>query len=103
MSMLVFGWLFVNGCASYPYGVVDIRPAEQYPGYIAANGVSVAADSYDSEERAEAAFYVDLTSEGFYPINLIFRNDTKDRLIVLGDTVELIDAGAVPTARSVIP
>ena len=37
----------------------------------------------DSKEKAESAFYVDVTSEGFYPINLIFRNDTKDRVIVL--------------------
>ena len=91
-AILFFCWLSITGCASYQYGIVDIRPAEQYPSRITANGISLAADLYDSKEKAESAFYVDVTSEGFYPVNLIFRNDTKDRVIVLRDTVELIDA-----------
>ena len=84
--------LVIHGCASYQYGIVDVRPADQYPSRIAAKGISMAVDPYDSKEKSELAFYVDVTSEGFYPVNLIFKNDTKDRVIVLRDTVELIDA-----------
>jgi hypothetical protein len=81
----------IQGCASYQSGIVDIRPAEQYPSRTAAKGLALAVDPYDSKAKAESAFYIDVTSEGFYPVNLIFRNDTKDRVIVLRDTVELID------------
>lgn len=92
MTILLVCANAIQGCASYQYGIVDVRPAEQYPSRVAAKGISLAVDPYDSKEKAEAAFYVDVTSEGFYPVNLIFRNDTKDRVIVLRDTVELIDA-----------
>ena len=92
LAIFLFSWLAITGCASYQYGIVDVRPAEQYSSRVAANGISLAADPYDSKEKAESAFHVDVTSEGFYPINLIFRNDTKDRVIILRDTVELIDA-----------
>jgi hypothetical protein len=92
LMMVLAGALAIQGCASYQYGVIDVRPAEQYPSRTAAKGIALAVDPYDSKEKAEAAFYVDVTSEGFYPVNLIFRNDTKDRVVVLRDTVELIDA-----------
>lgn len=91
-AIFLFCWLSIDGCASYQYGIVEIRPTEQYPSRVTADGISMAADLCDSKEKAESAFYVDVTSEGFYPINLIFRNDTKDRVIISRDTVELIDA-----------
>ncbi len=92
--LMIFIVLCVSftGCASYQYGIVDVRPVEQYPSRLVANGISMAADPYDSKAKAESAFYVDVTSEGFYPVNLVFRNDTQDRVIVSRDTIEFIDA-----------
>ncbi len=82
----------VTGCASYQAGKIDVRAVDEYPLRTAVEGISLAADPYDSTDKAKEGFYVDLTSEGFYPVNLIFKNDTNDRVIVLRETVELIDA-----------
>lgn len=86
--------LFVtlNGCATYQMGAVDTRSVDTYPNRATLEGTAVAADSYDSAEKAQKGFYQDVTSEGFYPVHLIFKNDTNDRVIVLRETVELIHA-----------
>jgi hypothetical protein len=77
-------------CASYQHGIIDTRPVDTYQNRVTVEGVSTAADAYDSSEKAQKGFYVDVTSEGFYPVQLIFKNDTNDRVIVLRETLELV-------------
>lgn len=92
--LLLVGLLLgLTGCATYQTGKIDVRAVDEYPLRITVEGISLAADSYDSGEKAKEGFYLDLTSEGFYPVHLIFKNDTKDRVIVLRETIELMDAG----------
>ena len=82
----------IGGCASYKLGNINIRAVDAYLLNTTSGGVSLAADPYDSTEKAKEGFYVDTTGKGFYPINLIFQNDTGDRIMVLRETAELIDA-----------
>lgn len=86
-------FLGATGCATYKAGRIDVRSVEEYACRTNAEGISLAADSYDSTEKAKEGFYVDVTSEGFYPVNMILKNDTSDRVILLRETIELTDAG----------
>ena len=90
-SLLAFILLCITGCATYQYGITDVRPVSEYPNRTQVDGISLAVDPYDSTEKAEKGFHVDVTSEGFYPVNLIFKNDTKDHVIVFRDSIVLID------------
>jgi hypothetical protein len=87
--VLLFG---TTGCAIYKHSRIDVRAVETYPIHAYANGILVAADPFDSSQKAKEGFYHDVTAKNFYPVNLIFRNETFDRIIIFGDTVELIDA-----------
>ena len=80
------------GCAIYKDSRIDVRAVEMYPIHTISKGILVAADPYDSSEKAKEGFFHDVTAKNFYPVNLIFRNETFDRIIIFRDTVELIDA-----------
>ena len=87
--VLLFGTI---GCASYKHSRIDVHPVETYPIHTISKGILVAADPCDSPEKAKEGFYHDVTAKNFYPVNLIFRNETYDRIIIFRDTIELIDA-----------
>lgn len=91
-QLIVMLLLFVSfyGCATHQVNQIDIRPIETYSNRVALDGVSAAADPYDTAEKAQRGFYQDVTREGFFPVQLIFKNDTNDRVIVLRETIELI-------------
>jgi hypothetical protein len=84
--------LAVTVCASYQAGGIDVRAVDQYSLRTIVDGISLAADLYDSTEKTKQGFYVDVNSEGFYPVNLIFKNNTDDRVLVFRETMELIDS-----------
>jgi hypothetical protein len=90
-----------SGCASYQAQAI---PAGQVSGY-ARNaeiaGVSWAAEPYDTSEQAKAAFYADVTSQGYFPVHLVFKNETAGNILILRDTAELETAGNIyRTTRS---
>lgn len=87
--VLLFG---TTGCSSYKHSRIEVRPVETYPIHTISKGILVAADPCDSPEKAKEGFYHDVTAKNFYPVNLIFRNETYDRIIIFRDTIELIDA-----------
>lgn len=91
LYVLLMGLIFI-GCATYQHGAIEVRSIAEYPNRTTVEGISVAAEPYDTPEKAKQGFYDDVTSEGFYPVNLIIQNDTNDRVIVLRETVELIDS-----------
>jgi hypothetical protein len=91
ISALMVLLLGVTGCATYKHGNIDVRTVDAYSIHTTVDGISLAVDPYDSTEKAKEGFYVDVTSKGFYPLQLIFQNDTDDRLVILRETVELID------------
>ncbi len=83
----------VAGCATYKAGTIDVRSVDTYACRTALEGISVAADSYDTSDKTKGAFYVDVTEEGFYPINLIIKNDSNSRVLILRETIDLMDTG----------
>ena len=89
IMILLFG---TTGCAVYEHSKIDVDPVETYRIHTISKGIWVAADPYDSSEKAKEGFCHDVTAKNFYPVNLIFRNETLDHIIVFGDTVELVDA-----------
>lgn len=78
------------GCATHQVNPVDTRPVDTYKNHVSINGILAAADPYDDAEKAQRGFYQDVTREGFSPVQLVFRNETNDRIIVLRETIELL-------------
>ena len=87
--ILLFG---TTGCSIYKHSTIDVHPVETYHIHTISRGILVAADPFDSSEKAKEGFYHDVTAKNFYPVNLIFRNETYDCIIISRDTIELIDA-----------
>jgi hypothetical protein len=77
------------GCATHQVTPVETRAVEAYPNRVILDGIAAAADPYDDAEKASRGFYQDVTREGFFPVQLIFKNDTKERVLVLRETIEL--------------
>lgn len=89
--LILFALLVSNyGCATHQVNPVDTRAVEAYPNRVALDGIAAAADPYDDAEKAQRGFYQDVTREGFFPVQLVFKNDTNDRVLVLRETLELM-------------
>ena len=91
LSIFVTSFAFA-GCATYKHTQVRVDEVETYPSHISEKGILIAVDPCDSSEEAKEEFYVDVTSQNFYPVLLIMRNDTSNRLIILKDSFVLEDA-----------
>ncbi len=93
LSLLVL--LGPVSCATYRPRRIDIRPVGEYPNMSTAEGISVAADPYGTEEKAKEGFQKDVTRKGFLPVNLIFENDTSERVRIHRETIEFVDENGV--------
>jgi len=82
-------------CATYKQPRINIRPVDEYPNISTTQGISVAADPYDTTEKAKEGFRADVTRKGFFPVNLIFKNDTNECVRIRRETIELIDENGV--------
>jgi hypothetical protein len=78
-------------CATYKQPRINIRPVDEYPNISTKQGISVAADSYGTMKKAKEGFRTDVTRKGFFPVNLIFNNDTDQCVRIHRETIELID------------
>ncbi len=87
--------LGATGCATYKPRMIDIRPVGEYPNMSTAEGISVAADPYGTTEKAKEGFQTDVTRKGFFPVNLIFKNDTNERVHIHREAIELIDENGI--------
>jgi hypothetical protein len=90
--ILIILSLGLVSCATYKGGQVNVRAIDEYTIKTKAEGILCAADPYDTSEKAKQGFYEDITSVGFYAIHLIFANETGDRVLILRDSVELVDS-----------
>jgi len=93
--IVLFLMLAVVSCATYKRGIIEIRSVNEYAHLSTAEGVTVAADPYDSTEKAKKGFYLDVIRQGFFPINLILKNNTNERVRVLKESIELVDEDGV--------
>ena|SRR5262245_47967167 len=87
----IFSLMFL-GCTSHDIKQLAPEPINAYQIQTTENGVVVAADPFSSKQRAEAAFTIDLTEQGFVPILLVMENRTKDNVLLVKDDIELTDS-----------
>ena len=68
--------LVIFSCAAFAEKKVDpALPAAQYPAHVTQNGVTIAADPYDREPKADV-FRVHYLQYDFLPIRIVVTNDT---------------------------
>ena len=84
--------LALASCATYKVTQIDVQPIDVYASRNKIEGISCAADTYDTSEKAQKGFYVDITSKGYYAIQLVIMNETPDRVLILRDDIELVDS-----------
>lgn len=101
---IIVGVFFLSsllGCASYKPQAISVCKIDEYTLCAKKDNISFAADPYDNSEKAKSAFYADVNSQGYYPVQLIFKNDTPDKIMLLRQTVELESGGKLyRTTRS---
>jgi hypothetical protein len=101
LTFLIILSMGLIGCATYQVKTISASPIEGYAFSTKKDGVYFAADPFDTSEKAKDAFYADVTGGGYFPVQLIFKNDTPDKVMVLRETVELESGGTVyRTVRS---
>jgi hypothetical protein len=80
------------GCASHEIRQLSPEPVNAYRIQATELGVVVAADPFNTKEKSESAFTVDLTEEGFVPVLLVFENRSSDNILLIKDDIELTDS-----------
>jgi hypothetical protein len=82
--------IFVSsGCASYKGGARQYRDATEFGSVYRENGISVAAEALTESDRIKAGFYENLMEKDYYPIEVVVKNGTDQRLLVQKDQIEL--------------
>lgn len=87
--MLITG---LSACASYEIRPITPQPTSAYEIRQTASGVEIAVDPMTTKAKAEAAFTIDLTEQGYAPILLVMENRSSDNMLVLKDAIELVDS-----------
>jgi hypothetical protein len=82
----------LTGCASYEHKPVNYQSAESGGHAVTVDGVTVAAEAFDTKGETVAAFDEDLTEEGIVPVQVLVRNGTAGNILVQRETVQLVDA-----------
>lgn len=63
--------------SDYTVKQVEVFPIESYPARTAVDGITVAADPYPDNEKSSSAFdFENLNSRGFFPVNIIIKNES---------------------------
>lgn len=92
-------WLALSASAltasDYNIKTVNILPLESYPAQTTVEGITMAADPYDTDEKSYLAFDIKkLNSQGYFPVHIIIHNTSNDFLLVRTRNVVLItDSG----------
>lgn len=72
---------------------VRVQPIEFYPARVDLGGVTIAADPYNSDEKAFTAFDVkNLNTRGYFPVHVIIRNSSQTYFNIRTRNVVLITA-----------
>ncbi len=77
--------------ADYIVKSVKLQPMESYAAQATLEGVTIAVDPYDTDEKSYSAFDVKhLNSRGYFPLHVIIRNTSSDFFIVRTRNIILI-------------
>lgn len=90
--MTILGVMALFGCASHEIKALTPHPIEAYQIRQAVGGVTIAADPYNTKEKVQQAFTLDLSEEGFCPILLVMDNRSSDNILLSKDEIELVDS-----------
>jgi hypothetical protein len=82
----------IAGCASYEHKPVNYQAAQSAGHTATADGVTVAAEAFETKGETIGAFDEDMTEAGIVPVQVLVRNATAANIIVQRDTVQLVDA-----------
>jgi len=82
----------LSACASHEIRPMTPQPTGAYQLRQTAGGVEIAVDPMTTKAKAEAAFTIDLTEQGYAPILLVMENRSSDNVLVLKDAIELVDS-----------
>ena len=87
--VLFFLFSMGGGCAKYKPLHVDVRPVDRYENRIEYNGLSIAVDPFDTPEKAESAFYMDITQKNYKPLHIIIHSRSSDNFLIQRQSVYL--------------
>ena len=88
ISLVLFA---MNACASYDKQHVDYGTSQDYANTSTIDGVTLAAEPFDTEVKVKETFDENLLAKDYYPIRVMLENNSNGRILVLRETVELID------------
>jgi len=91
MSLVVVVGLF--GCASHEIKPLAPQPIDAYVIRQNVNNVTIAAEPFNTREKVEKVFTIDLTEEGYVPVLSVMENQSGDNILLLRDEIELVDSG----------
>jgi hypothetical protein len=81
LQLLIMAAAVPLAALDYQIKTVAVRPIESYPARLSIDGIVVAADPYDTDEKSFTAFDVrDLNSRGYHPVHVILHNGTANYL-----------------------
>ena len=80
--LLLLPLFIFAGCATYKPQTVNVKPIDHYKNRVDYAGLSIAIDPFDTPEKAESAFYVDLTTENIKPLHVIINNNSLNTYLI---------------------
>gem|GEM_PF-3887770 len=83
--------LFTTACASHSVKSVEIRQADSYPNYQEKDNIGMAADIFSEAEKTKNAFDQNLNESGYFPVHLIVKNESDNKLILHKNSVKIKD------------
>jgi hypothetical protein len=92
-------WLVLGVAAltasDYKIRTVKVLPLDSYPARITVEGIAIAADPYETDEKSYKAFDVKkLNSLGYFPVHVIIQNTSQYFLLVRTRNIVLITESA---------
>ena len=82
--------LALGACASYDRNHVDYQALETYTNSTTIDEITLSAEAYDTEVEVISAFDASLNEQGYYPVQVLLKNSTQEKVMVLRESVELV-------------
>jgi hypothetical protein len=81
LILFAFACAAILTAADYRVKSVKVLPLESYPARIAIEGVTIAVDPYETDEKSFSAFDIkNLNSRGYFPLHVIIHNASQSFL-----------------------
>ena len=82
ITMLIGSLLLWGACSTYQAKPLPFKAPSSYPNAMKVAGAVVAAKAYDDPVEAKEAFGFDVLGAGLLPVQIIFDNQGRDRIMV---------------------